>query len=136
MVQLHVLSGKKAGYFSKVRRFPFSIGRAAENDLQLSDPGVWERHATLNLEQTEAVTLTAAPQALVAVNHQPVQSARLCNGDVITCGSVNIQFELAPVRQRGLRFHEVLAWVLIAAVTISQFALIYWLLEAPQTGAG
>ncbi len=35
MIQLSILSGKKAGTQTVARRFPFRIGRAAENELQL-----------------------------------------------------------------------------------------------------
>jgi len=127
MIQLNVLSGRTAGGQTVVRHFPFSIGRAPGNDLQLADAGVWDRHLALNLEKPEGFTLTAAPNALAAVNHQPVQTARLRNGDVITFGSVKIQFWLAAVRQRGLRLRELFVWALLALVTLGQFALIYWL---------
>lgn len=128
MIQLNVLSGKKAGCPTVVRRFPFSIGRAAANDLQLDDAGVWDRHLVLNLEKPEGFTLAATPNALAAVNHQPVQTARLRNGDLITFGSVKLQFWLAAVRQHGLRYHELFIWALVAIVTAGQFVLIYWLL--------
>lgn len=127
MVQLNILSGKMAGRQTVVRHFPFSIGRAAENDLRLEDAGVWDRHLALHLEKPDGFTLAAAPNALAAVNHQPVQSARLRNGDVITCGSVKIQFWLAGVRQRGLRLRELFVWALLGLVTLGQFVLIYWL---------
>ena len=35
MVQFNILSGRKAGAQSAARRFPFRIGRAAGNELQL-----------------------------------------------------------------------------------------------------
>jgi pSer/pThr/pTyr-binding forkhead associated (FHA) protein len=128
MIQLHVLSGKKAGNRMVVRRFPFSIGRASESDLQCDDDGVWNRHLALNWKGTEGFFLEAAPDALAAVNHQPVRTSRLRNGDLITFGSVKIQFWLAAVRQRGLRLRELCVWTLLLAVTLGQFALIYWLL--------
>ena len=40
MIQLNVLSGKTAGSQTVARRFPFRIGRAAQNDLLLDDDGV------------------------------------------------------------------------------------------------
>ena len=44
MVQLNILSGKKAGTRTVARHFPFRIGRAAGNELQLEDDGVWDQH--------------------------------------------------------------------------------------------
>jgi pSer/pThr/pTyr-binding forkhead associated (FHA) protein len=129
MVQFNVLSGKKAGSQMVVRHFPFSVGRAAGNDLQLDDAGVWDRHFTLECNCTEGFNLALAPDALAAVNNQSVQMTRLCNGDLISFGSVKLQFWLAPPRQRGLLLRELFVWTLLVVVTAGQFALIYLLLR-------
>ena len=128
MVQLDILSGKTAGRQFMVRRFPFRIGRAANNELALDDDGVWDRHLTLDLQRGRGFTCAAAGSALASVNGQPVQCAVLRNGDVVTLGSVKLQFWLAAARQRGWRATELFVWLLIAGVVASQFALIYWLL--------
>jgi pSer/pThr/pTyr-binding forkhead associated (FHA) protein len=128
MIQLNVLSGKRAGSQPVVRRFPFHVGRATGNDLQLDDAGVWDRHLALECQRSEGFKLVTAPDALSAVNDQPVQNARLRNGDIITVGSVKLQFWLAAVRQRGLRLRERFVWALLLLVTLGQFVLIYWLL--------
>jgi pSer/pThr/pTyr-binding forkhead associated (FHA) protein len=128
MIQLNVLSGKKAGSRTVVRHFPFRVGRAPDNDLQLGDDGVWDEHLTLGFE-SGGFNLAVAPGAMVAVNGGPFQDQTLRNGDIITIGSAKLQFWLAVARQRGLRFREFFVWTLIAAVTTAQFALIYWLLR-------
>lgn len=128
MIELHILAGIKAGSQLVVRRFPFRIGRAAENDLQLSDDGTWNQHVTLEFRRREGFQLVTAQNALVMVNSKPVETALLHNGDIITVGSVKIQFWLAAARQRGLRLRERLVWTLLLAIVASQFALIYWLL--------
>lgn len=128
MIQLNVLSGKKAGNQTVVRRFPFRVGRAPGNHLQLEDDGVWDRHLALEF-QGGGFNLVVAPDALAAVNGEPFQNQTLRNGDIITLGSVKLQFWLAAARQRGLRLRELFVWTLIAAVTVGQFALIYWLLK-------
>jgi pSer/pThr/pTyr-binding forkhead associated (FHA) protein len=127
MIQLNVLLGKKAGSQWVVRRFPFRIGRAGGNDLRLDDDGIWDEHLSLDIRRNDSFLLAAAPNALVAVNNEPVQSAQLHNGDIITAGSVKIQFWLAAAAQRGLRFREFFVWALIAIVTALQIALIYML---------
>jgi pSer/pThr/pTyr-binding forkhead associated (FHA) protein len=129
MVELNILSGKKAGGRTAVRHFPFRVGRAPGNHLQLDDDGVWDRHLTLGLKRREGFTLAVAPNALATVNRQPVQTAQLRNGDIIALGSAQLQFWLAATRQRGLRLRELFVWVLILAVTAGQFALIYRLLR-------
>jgi pSer/pThr/pTyr-binding forkhead associated (FHA) protein len=130
MIQFNILSGKKAGSQTVVRRFPFHIGRAAQNDLQLNDDGVWDSHLTLELNHdNKRFTLAVAPNALVAVNEQPVQSAPLRNGDIISFGSVKMQFWLAAVKQHGLRLRELFVWLILIAVTAAQFFLIYRLLK-------
>ncbi|SRR5581483_516530 len=130
MIQLRVLSGKQAGSQTVVRHFPFRIGRTAQNDLQIEDDGVWDSHLTLELNrENKRITLAVAPNAFAAVNNHAVQSAPLKNGDVISFGSAKIQFWLAAVKQRGLRLRELFVWIILIAVTVAQFFLIYWLLK-------
>jgi pSer/pThr/pTyr-binding forkhead associated (FHA) protein len=129
MVQFNILSGKMAGAQSAARRFPFHIGRAAGNELQLDDDGIWDRHLTLEFNRQKGFTLTTAPNALAAINGGLVQTAILRNGDIITLGSAKLQFWLAAARQRSLRLREAVVWTLLAAVTAAQLALIYWLIR-------
>lgn len=129
MIQLRILSGKMAGNVQVVRRFPFHIGRAADNELVLDEPGIWERHLTLGFQDEEGFTLQAAENAFAAINEEPQASARLRNGDVISFGSAKIQFWLAAPSQRGLRLREFLVWFILAAITAFQIVLIYRLLD-------
>jgi len=129
MIELHILAGKKAGSQSVVRRFPFRIGRASGNDLQLNDDGAWDQHLTLEFHRREGFKLAAAQNALVMINNQSVQTALLRNGDTITIGSAKLQFWLAAARQRGLWLRERFVWVLLAAVVLCQFVLIYRLIR-------
>jgi len=93
------------------------------------DQGVWDEHFQLALDRAEGFTVSAHPGALVTVNQEPVQSARLRNGDVITAGSARLCFRLGENRQRGLRLREWSVWTLIIGVCLTQIALIYWLLQ-------
>jgi pSer/pThr/pTyr-binding forkhead associated (FHA) protein len=129
MIQFNILSGKKAGAQSAARHFPFRIGRAPENELQLDDDGIWDQHLTLEFNRQKGFTLATAPNALAAVNGESVRTATLSSGDIITVGSAKLQFWIAAARQRGLRLREAFVWMLLAAVTAGQFALIYWLLR-------
>jgi hypothetical protein len=129
MIQLNILSGKKAGGQLVVRHFPFHIGRATGNDLQLDDYGVWNDHAVLEFQSREHFKLTTSAGALVTVNTSPVQNMVLRNGDIIDLGSARLQFWLAAAAQRGLRVREGFVWVLLVSVTLGQIALIYWLVR-------
>jgi pSer/pThr/pTyr-binding forkhead associated (FHA) protein len=129
MIQLNIISGKKAGTQAVARHFPFGIGRAPENDLQLEDDGIWDHHLVLEFRKSEGFALTVDPNAISTVNGENVQTRILRNGDQITLGSARLQFWLAPARQRGLRFREGFVWALIALVTLGQLGLIYWLIH-------
>jgi hypothetical protein len=129
MVQLKVLSGKKAGTTWVARHFPVRIGRAATSDLQLEEDGVWDQHLRLDFDPAEGIVLTALPNALATVNGQPAQRMVLRNGDAIEIGSQRMRFWLSETRQGGLRFREGLTWAGIAAISLGQIGLIYWLLH-------
>jgi hypothetical protein len=129
MVQLNILSGKMAGHLAMVRRFPFSVGRATGSDLKLDDDGVWDRHLTLEFQHPESVVVQTAAGALVTLNQKPVQTGALRNGDLLSLGSVKLQFWLAPTCQRGLKLRESLVWALLVTVTLAQLALIGWLIH-------
>jgi len=129
MVLLKVLSGKKAGTTWVARRFPVRIGRLAGSDLQLEEPGVWDEHLQLDFSPAEGIVLTTKPSALAAVNGQAVQHTVLRNGDTIGIGSLKLQFWLSENRQAALRLREALTWAGIAAISVGQVGLIYWLLR-------
>jgi len=129
MVQLKVLSGKKAGTAWAARRFPVRIGRSAIADLQSEEDGVWDQHLQLDFDPAAGLVLIAQPNALASVNGQLVQQTVLHNGDTINIGSLTMQFWLSETRQAGLRFREGLTWAAIAAISLFQIALIYWLLR-------
>jgi len=127
MIQLRILSGKMAGAEVAARHFPFRIGRAA-GDLQLCEDGVWDRHLEITLDPAAGYVLTASPDALTAINGQPVRQAVLRNGDIMEIGALKIRFWLGAVRQYGLLIREWLVWTAFALIAAAQVALIYQLL--------
>jgi hypothetical protein len=129
MVQLKILSGKKAGTTWVARRFPVRIGRSSAADLQLEESGLWDQHLQLDFNPQEGILLSAQPDALVTVNGRFVRQALLRNGDAIDIGSLRLQFWLGETRQTGLRVREGVTWAGIAAVCLGQVGLIYWLLR-------
>jgi pSer/pThr/pTyr-binding forkhead associated (FHA) protein len=129
MVQLQILAGPQAGESQVVRRFPFHIGRAPDNDLPLDAAGVWNYHFKVDRQSGEGFTFQTFDEAFATVNDQPQSAARLRNGDIISFGSAKIQFWLAPAVQRGLRARELFVWTLLALVTAAQIALIFFLIK-------
>ncbi|HOF72076.1 MAG TPA: FHA domain-containing protein [Verrucomicrobiota bacterium] len=127
MVQLKVLSGKKAGTTWLARRFPIRIGRSKAADLQLEDDGVWDQHLQLDFKPAEGIVLTAHPSAPATVNGHPQPQTVLRNGDGIRIGALQMQFWLSPTRQAGLRWREGLTWTAVAILSLGQVALIYLL---------
>jgi hypothetical protein len=128
VIQLRILDGQKAGAEWVARRFPVRIGRVAPSDLCLEEEGIWDQHLHIDLQRGQGFTLTAAPDAYVAVNGERVQNAVLRNGDTITLGRVRLLFGLSPTRQRSLRLRETLTWLALAALCFGQVALVYWLI--------
>jgi pSer/pThr/pTyr-binding forkhead associated (FHA) protein len=129
VVQFDILSGKKAGTQWVARRFPFHLGRSPQATLVLEEPGVWDRHAEFSMRSGEGIIVSAATDASVIVNGQPVRQTTLRNGDLIEAGSVKLRFGLGPIRQRGLHVRETMIWLGLAALCLGQVALIYWLAE-------
>ena len=127
IIQLKILSGKKAGSSWTARRFPVQVGRSPECDLQLEEPGMWNRHFQILLNAGAGFVLETEPDALVTTNGQPAQRAALRNGDLIEIGALKLQFWLGAARRRGLRFKEWLVWATLLAVSLGQIALAYWL---------
>ena len=101
MVQLKILSGKKAGTTWVARRFPVRVGRDPSCDLQLEEHGVWNEHFRIGLNSSAGFVLETQPDALVTANGQPVQRAVLRNGDTLEIGALKLQFWLGAARQRG-----------------------------------
>jgi pSer/pThr/pTyr-binding forkhead associated (FHA) protein len=129
MIQLKVLSGKKAGAAWVARHFPVRIGRSAGADLQVEEGGVWEQHLQLDFNPAEGIVLSTQPNALATVNGQAVHQTILRNGDTIDIGSLRLQFWLSEIRQADLRLREGFTWAAIAAISLGQVGLIYWLLR-------
>ncbi len=128
MLQIQITSGKSAGVFLDARRFPVRVGRAADNDLQLEDDGVWNEHFQVALNPAQGFVLSVHPGALVTVNQTPTSATRLRNGDFLMAGSAQLCFRLSETRQRGLRLREWFVWTLVSGVVLGEVALISWLL--------
>lgn len=129
MIQLKILSGKKAGSEIVACHFPFWVGRAAECHLSLDDPGVWEKHFQIQLNSEDAFLLVTDANTSAVIGGKPVREIPLRNGDLIEIGSAKILFALSPTKQKSLRLREALTWIGFAALFLVEVALIYQLLN-------
>jgi pSer/pThr/pTyr-binding forkhead associated (FHA) protein len=129
VIQLQILSGKQAGRDIVARRFPFVIGRAPNTDLQLDEPGVWDRHFRIRLERGQGFGFDAQTESLVLLNGERVEEGFLRNGDVIDLGSTRLRFWLARARQKTLRVREALTWLGLGLLFAAQIALVWLLLR-------
>ena len=125
MIQLVILTGRKAGHSCVARRFPFQIGRASGAHLVLEEDGVWDRHAAIHFQRDDGFHLESQIGALVSVNGGRIERTRLHNGDLIECGSTRIRFWLAALPQKSLRPREALTWLALAALFALQIGLVY-----------
>jgi pSer/pThr/pTyr-binding forkhead associated (FHA) protein len=130
MIQLRILSGKRTGETLAASRFPIRVGRAANSDLRVDEPGVWDRHLQLDLDPDQGVVLTTSTDAWAHINGESVQQAVLRNGDLIEIGSLQLQFWLSETRQSSINVREAFTWSLIALVCLAQVSLLYFLLSA------
>lgn len=127
MVQLRILSGKKAGSSWDARRFPVRVGRSVACDLRFEEHGVWDEHFQILFNPAAGFVLETYPDALVTANGQPVQRTVLSNGDTIEIGALRLQFWLGEVARRSLQISEWFIWATIAGISLGQVALVYWL---------
>ncbi|MDW7979795.1 MAG: FHA domain-containing protein [Verrucomicrobiales bacterium] len=127
MLELEVLSGKLAGRVYPVRQFPFLIGRSESADLQLDEPGVWQKHAAIEFCPNDGFVLVTQPQATALVNGQVAARTRLRAGDVVECGSFKFRVWLSPVRQGRGVWYEAAVWVLLSVALVGEIILIGFL---------
>jgi hypothetical protein len=127
MVELAILSGRRARTVIPIPRLPCVLGREGA-DIPLSEPGVLATHATVSDAGPLGFMLEAEADASVYAAGKPLRQLPLRDGTIFDLGSVRLQFRIQPARPRSLRGLEILAFVLIG-LTIA--AEIVWLIISP-----
>ncbi|MCL4178485.1 MAG: FHA domain-containing protein [Verrucomicrobia bacterium] len=125
MLQLTLL-GRVPAETTPVRGYPFRVGRAPGDQLRLQAPGVWDSHCTFEWRGTDGIHLVGNPQALTALNGQPVKQARIRNGDLLEIGGARLLVSVAPAAQRSFRLLEILIWLGLAGTGLAQLFLMLW----------
>src|SRR5690242_13480959 len=118
MIQLHILSGKKAGATVSVSKFPFQVGRTGSSALTLDDAGVWDQHFEITWPTSEKLVLNANTKATTVVNGEKINEVSLREGDVIEAGAVKMRFGFEAVRQKSLVTREMLTWIGLGALSL------------------
>jgi pSer/pThr/pTyr-binding forkhead associated (FHA) protein len=126
MVRLEVLAGTRTGVCFSSTSLPIRVGRAADDDLTLDEPGVWPSHFSIQREKND-LFIHVGPNALLSINGESVQQSPLRNGDIISLGAIKLQFGFAPVRQASLLWRERLTWVALAGLAFCEIAVAYLL---------
>lgn len=125
LAQLMVVSDGQERHDLLPESFPVLIGREKKCGVRLRGTGVWDRHASIDLRGGGGFVLRPEGEASTLLNGEALESGRrLRNGDVITVGSVKLQFWLGRPRQRALEGRELLFWLLLLAVLLVQAWLI------------
>lgn len=124
MVELRIVAGQGSGRSVVVGQFPFLIGRSAKAGLSVSDPGVWDQHATLRQQEGGSFELIPEKGAVVTVEGKAVDAHVLRNGDVFDCGGARIRFWIAPGRARSLVGRELAVWIGIGLVVLAELWLV------------
>lgn len=91
---LTIQEGKDLGRQYAFDQPEVSIGRTAENDVVLYDPGVSRRHAVIRAEGAGFVVQDQGSANGTQVNGNPVNEEALQTGDLVSVGPVVFAFEV------------------------------------------
>jgi pSer/pThr/pTyr-binding forkhead associated (FHA) protein len=112
-----------------VERPSLVIGRRADCHIQIAEPGVCDRHATIERQADGYHVRNLDSAAIICVNGDVVRKRRLASGDELEIGPVRIRFEIvhgvsATRERRSLDPLEVLAVAVVVAVIAGEIALL------------
>jgi len=129
LAQFHITTGLLKGHYFSANTLPVRIGRGGGCQIKLPDPGIWEWHVEVNVNQEHRFLVRCNPETTAMVNGGPIkQEAQLLrNGDQIEIGAVNLQFWLGNVRKKNHRPAENTIWVIVGILVLSEFILLLWL---------
>jgi hypothetical protein len=127
MVELAILSGRRASTVVPVPRLPCVLGREGA-DLPFPEPGVAAIHATLSDAGALGFVLNADGDASVYAAGKALRQLPLRDGTIFDLGSVRLQFRIQPARPRSLRGLEILAFALVGLTVAAEIG---WMIISP-----
>jgi predicted component of type VI protein secretion system len=122
MLLVTVIEGRDARSF-RVTRFPFVIGRSPEADLRLESPGVWDRHASIEIRNGRFF-IQPEGASLLLINGERSEGAVPRAGDDFSLGGARLTVSLAPAAQMSLAAREMMIGSVIFAVALTQILLL------------
>jgi pSer/pThr/pTyr-binding forkhead associated (FHA) protein len=105
------------------------IGRQADCHVQLAEPGVRDRHATIERRADGYYLRGLDSTNGVYVNGQAITERRLASGDELEIGPVRLRFEIVyggetKRHRRPIDLLQVLAAVIVGAVIVGEIVLL------------
>ena len=128
MIRLNIIAGQRAGRSYLGKQFPLVLGRGARADVILEDDGVWDRHATLDLDRVGRFKLRAESGAMLVVNGVALPETELKSGDVLDLGGARVRFSFSETQLRSQAAREWATWVGVGLLCLGQVLLIYLVL--------
>ena len=112
-----------------VERPSLVIGRHADCHIQIAEPGVCDRHATIERQADGYHIRNLDSAAIICVNGDVVRKRRLASGDELEIGPVRIRFEIvhgvgSTRQRRPMDPLQVLAVAVVVAVIAGEIALL------------
>jgi hypothetical protein len=72
------------------------IGRGADSDLRIDDPGISRHHAEIRQQGGDVVIVDAGSTNGIVINNERVEQARLADGVRILLGNTTVVFHAGP----------------------------------------
>ncbi|MDX1952944.1 MAG: FHA domain-containing protein [Verrucomicrobiota bacterium] len=123
MLQLKILSGKRAGEIHTFSILPAFVGRSSSSTLRIEEPGVWDQHLQICFSN-EKIQFATQEGATTLQNGNPVPVGTLRNGDLLEIGSCKLSIWLSPPPQKKLLLRELATWGVVFGVTALEIFLI------------
>ena len=92
MAWLIVTSGTSVGQSFNLDKCPLSIGREVTQDIQLVDPKVSKRHASVRRDGEQYIIAETSAKNGIHVNGKRAAEATLNDGDRIVLGETQLTF--------------------------------------------
>ncbi|MEM7233055.1 MAG: SpoIIE family protein phosphatase [Planctomycetota bacterium] len=90
---LEIVDRSGRNYTVPLDRFPFTIGRGADNDLPLPYSSVSRQHARIEERHGELTITDLKSRNFVFVNGQRINSLKIREGDKLTIGVIDLKLE-------------------------------------------
>ena len=125
MLQFVISDGPGEARTFLCAQFPFFIGRSLDAAVQLTAPGVWDRHAQVGRDSNSGeLVIQPLGEAFLLINGTRSEGKTLAPGDEIQIGAVRLTVSFSPVIQRSLFLHELPLWLILGLSFIVEIALL------------